>query len=75
MYAWRNFSLITKCMYGVYSFIQFRDIQRIDRFREVPKIGLFCDLLWADPIQNEKGHTDKIIVMNDSRGCSYYFGY
>lgn len=30
-------------------------IKKIDRFREVPKTGLFCDLMWADPIDNATG--------------------
>lgn len=32
---------------------QLSDIDRLDRFREPPKAGLFCDLLWADPIEND----------------------
>jgi serine/threonine-protein phosphatase 2B catalytic subunit len=31
------------------------DIERIDRFHEIPKIGLFCDLVWADPVENPHG--------------------
>lgn len=31
------------------------DIKKIDRFREIPKAGLFCDLMWADPIDNDTG--------------------
>lgn len=34
-------------------FIKLTDVERIDRYREPPKAGLFCDLLWADPIENE----------------------
>lgn len=48
---------------------------RINRFEEVPKLGLFCDLLWADPVDHPKGKTDKMITLNKVRGCSYYFGY
>lgn len=29
------------------------DIRRIDRFKEPPKQGLFCDILWSDPVDNE----------------------
>merc|ERR1712228_1055615 len=30
------------------------DIEDIDRFQEVPREGPFCDLLWADPVDDEK---------------------
>merc|ERR1712176_6665 len=30
------------------------DIEDIDRFCEVPREGPFCDLLWADPVDDEK---------------------
>lgn len=30
---------------------------KIDRFEEIPKLGLFCDLVWADPIEHPKGKT------------------
>lgn len=25
-------------------------INSINRFREVPKMGIYCDLLWSDPV-------------------------
>jgi serine/threonine-protein phosphatase 2B catalytic subunit len=30
------------------------DINKIDRFTEIPLDGIFCDLLWADPMDDEK---------------------
>lgn len=48
---------------------------KINRFVEVPETGLFCDLLWADPIDHTSGKLNGLTVFNDSRGCSYYFGY
>lgn len=30
---------------------QIDDIKRIDRFHEPPRVGLFCDLLWSDPVE------------------------
>lgn len=52
------------------------DIDRIDRVREIPKLGALCDLVWADPIDNDSGKiSEGLVKTNDSRGCSYYFGY
>jgi len=49
------------------------DINAVDRFQEVPLEGLMCDLLWADPMKDDKaskGH----YVSNGERDCSVYFG-
>jgi serine/threonine-protein phosphatase 2B catalytic subunit len=51
------------------------DIEKIDRNKEIPKTGLFCDLMWADPVDNDTGKLDGLTKNNDARGCSYYFGY
>lgn len=51
------------------------DIEKIDRFHEIPKAGLFCDLLWADPVDNSTGGLEHAVIPNNVRGCSYYFGY
>ena len=51
------------------------DIKKIDRFRETPKNGIFCDLMWADPVDNATGACETLIKPNDVRGCSYFFGY
>ena len=51
------------------------DIKKVDRFKEIPKSGIFCDLMWADPVDNQTGASDKVIKPNDVRGCSYFFGY
>jgi serine/threonine-protein phosphatase 2B catalytic subunit len=40
------------------------DIKKIDRFREIPKNGLFCDLMWADPVDNKNGACDGIVKHN-----------
>lgn len=58
------------------------DIKKIDRFKEPPKSGIFCDLLWADPVDNEDGVCENIYRSNDVRGninylnqgCSYFYG-
>lgn len=49
------------------------DINKIDRFQEVPLEGLFCDLLWSDPMKDDeaiRGAYSK----NNERDCSYFFG-
>jgi serine/threonine-protein phosphatase 2B catalytic subunit len=50
------------------------NINKLDRFKEPPKIGLFCDLLWADPVDDDTGKCAKIFNANQVRGCSYLFG-
>ena len=48
---------------------------KIDRFKEVPRSGLFCDLVWADPVDNSNGAMESLVKTNEVRGCSYFFGY
>lgn len=48
-------------------------IDKINRFQEVPLDGIFCDLLWADPLGDEVA-TSKDFIDNEERECSYYFG-
>jgi len=64
------------------------DIQELDRFQEVPREGPFCDLLWADPVDDEKeAEQDEYedpdsmdaepttwFAYNETRQCSYVFG-
>lgn len=49
------------------------DINKIDRFVEPPLSGLLCDLLWADPVEDnvamKVNFTD-----NKERECSVRFG-
>lgn len=65
-----------------------RDIKELDRYQEVPREGPFCDLLWADPVDDEKeteteeyDDPDSIdaepttwFAYNETRQCSYVFG-
>mmetsp|Transcript_29133 Transcript_29133/g.28849 ORF Transcript_29133/g.28849 Transcript_29133/m.28849 type:complete len:412 (+) Transcript_29133:180-1415(+) len=51
-----------------------RDIDQVYRFEEPPKDGIFCDLLWADPIDNENGVMPSSYIQNTTRGCSYLYG-
>jgi len=48
-------------------------IDKINRFQEVPLDGLFCDLLWSDPLSDELANT-KEYVDNEERECSFLFG-
>eukprot|EP00341_Mesodinium_pulex_P008507 CAMPEP_0116912448 /NCGR_PEP_ID=MMETSP0467-20121206/16092_1 /TAXON_ID=283647 /ORGANISM="Mesodinium pulex, Strain SPMC105" /LENGTH=61 /DNA_ID=CAMNT_0004588429 /DNA_START=493 /DNA_END=678 /DNA_ORIENTATION=+ len=55
------------------------DLENVYRLSETPKTGIFCDLLWADPIDEEpdKNMDEKekpcdVIEFadNEMRGCS-----
>lgn len=48
-------------------------IDKINRFVEVPLDGLFCDLLWSDPLADEVAN-NREYVENEERECSYLFG-
>jgi len=49
-----------------------QDIQGIQRMRETPRVGLYCDLLWADPEKDGPPQTEAF-VRNKVRGCSWFF--
>ena len=48
-------------------------IQKIKRFKETPLDGLFCDLLWSDPLDDDKAG-DYDFMDNEERECSFVFG-
>lgn len=60
------------------------DIECIDRFVEIPRVGPLCDLVWSDPLEEETGEGlcpeemqewyDVEFVENPTRGCGYVFG-
>eukprot|EP01066_Platyproteum_vivax_P010855 Platyproteum_vivax@DN4888_c0_g1_i1.p1 len=53
-------------------------VSNLHRFNEPPRNGLFCDLLWSDPVDEEKEEHTAIsepYFPNDVRGCSFFFGY
>lgn len=49
------------------------DISRVSRVSEPPRQGLFCDVLWSDPVANETGTSPEKYKSNEVRGCSYFF--
>lgn len=53
-------------------------VTAINRFQEPPRAGTFCDLLWADPVDEAKeahmAHSEAFFP-NDVRGCSFFFGF
>ncbi|KAL7718652.1 Serine/threonine-protein phosphatase [Entamoeba marina] len=73
------------CHGGISPHLQhLKDIDGINRFCEPPRSGLFCDLLWADPVSEEMfdsnldlaAYWEKInYIQNEQRRCSYVFGY
>ena len=48
-------------------------LNQIDRFQEPPRSGLYCDLLWSDPVEAENGKTRQKYKANETRGCAYFF--
>jgi serine/threonine-protein phosphatase 2B catalytic subunit len=52
---------------------QLDQINEIDRKQEIPLDGIFCDLMWADPMEDDEAvHGD--FKENPERDCSNYFG-
>jgi len=49
------------------------DISRIQRFQETPRLGIYCDLLWSDPVDSENGQSTDQYKNNEVRGCSFYY--
>lgn len=51
-----------------------KDIESIERKKEPPRAGIMCDMLWADPIDNDDGICENTYRTNEVRGCSYFYG-
>lgn len=49
------------------------EINSIDRFEEIPLDGVFCDLVWADPMDDDLAMQHEF-KENPERECSNYFG-
>ncbi|MCQ2821493.1 MAG: metallophosphoesterase [archaeon] len=50
------------------------DITKLNRFEEPKYEGLLCDLIWSDPLDDDKEAKKNTWLENDNRGCSYVFG-
>lgn len=50
------------------------DLNLIKRFKEPPKEGVMCDILWSDPVDRDDGQLVDDYTYNKQRGCSYYYG-
>jgi serine/threonine-protein phosphatase 2B catalytic subunit len=47
----------------------------LDRFHELPRDGIYCDIVWADPTHEQGGAGEKSnFLPNSVRGCSFFFG-
>lgn len=46
----------------------------MNRFLEIPKQGALCDIVWADPCEQDVDAISTTYRENSTRGCSYVFG-
>ncbi|KAL7671942.1 hypothetical protein ACOME3_006844 [Neoechinorhynchus agilis] len=49
--------------------------EKFNRFVEVPRKGMQCDLLWADPSPDYDQRDEEDFRFNKPRGCSYFVSY
>lgn len=49
------------------------EINDINRKQEIPLDGVFCDLMWADPMEDDEA-VNGDFKDNPERDCSNYFG-
>lgn len=51
---------------GIQSGMEIEDLFELDRVKEIPQEGLFCDLMWSDPRENES-------LLTNPRGLGYTY--
>ncbi|CDW72256.1 serine threonine-protein phosphatase [Stylonychia lemnae] len=63
------------CMHGGISPLMntIEDLNKVDRFQEIPEQGILCDILWSDPIQDELASKFDF-QENPERACSFKYG-
>ena len=63
------------CMHGGISpeMQQIEDINKIERFMEIPEQGMLCDIMWSDPLSDEAASRFDF-QDNPERACSYKYG-
>ena len=49
------------------------NLNTISRFSEPPRSGIYCDLLWSDPVEAANGKSRERYKSNETRGCSFFF--
>lgn len=49
-------------------------LKSFKRIQEIPKQGLLCDILWADPCEHDNDAIETGFKENSVRGCSVVFG-
>jgi serine/threonine-protein phosphatase 2B catalytic subunit len=40
------------------------DLNALNRFVEPPRFGMYTDILWSDPVDNEDGHLEANYIPN-----------
>ncbi|CAF3621198.1 unnamed protein product [Rotaria sp. Silwood1] len=65
------------CMHGGISpYIKsLHDIERINRFQELPSEGPLCDIMWSDPHPQFSAQQAPPWIFNHNRNCSFFFNH
>lgn len=63
------------CMHGGVSPMMkhVKEVNKVNRFQEIPQEGLVCDILWSDPIEDAMA-VKYDFVENPERSCSFKYG-
>jgi serine/threonine-protein phosphatase 2B catalytic subunit len=54
--------------------VSISDIEQFNRVSEPARSGIFCDILWSDPLDVTPQSCKQKYLPNSVRGCGYYFG-